>query len=92
MRKPGLWFSAMKAEVEDVTSRHKKECIGCGTLPSGRRLKVVRGTGRHQTVEIRCEACGSGWIMERVQEGRRAIGYLKGVTNVKSIRITKPKG
>jgi hypothetical protein len=92
MRKPGLWFSAMKVEVEDVTDRHKKVCLDCGQLPVGRRLKIVKGSGRHQTVEIRCSSCGEDWLKQKEIEAARARRYLRqdiGAMKVECIRLPK---
>lgn len=75
-RKPGLWFSAMKVEVEEATTRQKKPCCDCGNKPAFRRLVVVRGAGRHSTTEIRCIECGCNWLRLRELEARRAQAYI----------------
>ena len=75
-RKPGLWFSAMKVEVEDVTKAHKKPCNSCGVLPGIRRLKIVRGSGRHQVMEVRCMGCGVKWLRDMREAAKRASRYL----------------
>ena len=89
-RKPGLWFSAQKVEVEDVARAHRKPCLGCGKLPAGRRLKIVRGTGRHQQTDIYCAGCGEQWLNRMEVEASRARRYLRqdiGAMYVDSIRV-----
>jgi len=86
-RKPGLWFSARKIEVEDVTSRQSKGCKDCGKLPTHRRLKVVNGSGRHGVTEIRCVECGEAYLKRMCIEAERAISYLNGPGSVVSVRL-----
>lgn len=74
--KPGLWLPTVKVEVEDVTTRHKKECCDCEGVPAERRLVVRKGSGRHGVTEIRCMECGVEWLESRLGECERAIGYL----------------
>ena len=76
-RKPGLWFSAMRVEVEDVKPAHRKVCCECGLLPLDRRLKIVRGSGRHAQTEIRCILCGLDWFQVKAEELGRAKVYLE---------------
>lgn len=86
-QKPGLWFSQTKAEVEDVNSRMKKECHTCGNLPKRLRLKVTKGSGRHQTTLVFCRGCGAAWIDEFKALAQRAEAYLTGkIGKVASIR------
>ena len=77
-RKPGLWFSATKAEVEQVNIRMSKPCHTCGDVPQGLRLKITKGSGRHQTTMVYCQPCGDGWIDEFKGLAQRAKAYLKG--------------
>jgi hypothetical protein len=83
-RKPGLWFTATKAEIEQVTARMKKTCTECGDLPTQKRLKVVKGSGRHQTVMVFCGPCAKDWILRFKALCRRAVFYLNG--DVESVR------
>lgn len=78
MRKPGLWFSATKVEVEDVKKAHRKGCVSCGLVPTGRRLKVVCGTARAQTTDVYCSPCGQVWIERHKEEADRALASLRG--------------
>lgn len=82
--KPGLWFSTERAEVEDVNQRMRKPCAECGQLPEGKRLKIVKGSGRHQTVLVFCHECGKDWIMRFIAVARRAVHYLDG--EIESVR------
>jgi hypothetical protein len=77
-RKPGLWFSATKIEVQDVKSAHKKKCNGCGCTPVFRRLMVTKGAGRHATTEVFCTNCGFDVLEHKRLEADRAQRYLLG--------------
>jgi len=77
-RKPGLWFSATKVEVQDVKPTHKKKCSGCGCTPVFRRLMVTKGAGRHATTDVLCTTCGEEWLAQKQMEADRAILYLRG--------------
>ena len=77
-RKPGLWFSPTRVEVQDVTARHVKLCSQCGTTPCFRRMMVTSGGGRHAQTSILCVHCGTAWLMQKSQEALRAVRYLEG--------------
>ena len=76
-RKPGLWHSARKVEVEDVKPAHSKKCDVCGVQPTERRLVVTSGSGRHQTKTTLCIDCGVEWLKDRGEEVKRAVDFLK---------------
>lgn len=76
-RKPGLWHSARKVEIETVKKAHRKACHECGKLPSVRRLVITLGSGRHQTKEIYCIHCGFLWLQACRLELVRALKYLE---------------
>lgn len=75
-RKPGLWHSARKVEIENVKPSHSKKCCECGKLPEDRRLVVTNGSGRHQTLQVYCIRCGTAWLQDREEEISRACRYL----------------
>ncbi len=75
-QKPGLWFSSMRAEIEIVSRAHKKVCAACGKRPTVKRLKITKGTGRHQTTLIFCQSCGNDWINDFRDLTERAKDYL----------------
>ena len=75
-RKPGLWLPPTRVEVEAVTARHKKPCSECKCEVEERRLKIVRGTGRHAVTLILCMGCGIDHLRKMGEESRRAIEYL----------------
>ena len=77
-RKPGLWFSAMKIEVQDVKPTHKKKCSQCDSTPVFRRLMVTKGAGRHATTDALCTKCGQDFLLQKQEESSRAILYLEG--------------
>ena len=72
----GLWHSARKVAVEDVTPRMKKPCAACESTPAKRRLSVVSGSGRAQTSLVFCSECGPKWVRERIDEASRTIQRL----------------
>jgi hypothetical protein len=78
--KPGLWFAPTRVEVEEVRKAHRKECSVCGGIPESRRLKVVRGAGRHATTAVYCLAHGVEWLSEFLSQGQRAIIRLESGT------------
>jgi DNA-directed RNA polymerase subunit M/transcription elongation factor TFIIS len=85
--KPGLWFGPMKAEVEYVNARMKKLCSLCGHKPEQLRLKVTKGSGRHQTTTVFCRECGAVWVDEFKVLAHRAKVYLTGgIAKIGSIR------
>lgn len=45
--------------------------------PTGRRLKLTNGSGRHQTILILCQEHGEAWIKAHAVQGRRAVRYLR---------------
>ena len=75
--KPGLWFAPTRVEVEEVRKAHRKECSVCASLPLVRRLKVVRGAGRHATTAVYCITCGVEWVSVFLSQGQRAISRLE---------------
>jgi hypothetical protein len=85
-RKPGLWFTTMKVEVQETKKAHKKRCQACEELPEKRRLVVLRGGGRHSLTSVYCVACGVDYLTDFLCQGERAIKYLEGDPSVRSIR------
>lgn len=85
-RKPGLWFSKMKVEVQTITKRQRLPCFVCGVIPQERRLFVHRGAGRHGWTEVYCIECGVQWFKNKEMEAKRGMYYLLDGTS--SIRFT----
>lgn len=74
----GLFHGPLRIEVENVTTRHKKPCDGCGKPPKGRRLKVTVGGGRAQAISVYCYGCGVVWLGDHRMELDRAVHRLAG--------------
>jgi len=89
--KEGLLHGPLRIEIEDVTLRHKKECLGCGSKPppTERRLKLVGGSGRAAQTSIYCAQCGAAWLVDHVVEVERARSYLAGAEIC--VRLTRQK-
>jgi len=75
-RKPGLWFSKMKVEVQTVKGQHKSPCWVCEEKPKDRRLAVMQGSGRHGWTEVYCIACGLQWLQNKRKEAANAWELL----------------
>jgi DNA-directed RNA polymerase subunit M/transcription elongation factor TFIIS len=81
----GLWFGTMRADIQDVRSAHKKLCEMCGERPTGKRLRVTKGAGRHATTSVFCQQCGNDWINDFRDLLERAKVYLYG-DDIESVR------
>lgn len=74
--KPGLWFGPRKIEVEKVKKAHKTVCCMCRKRPETIRLKVVDGSGKHQTTRMFCAQHGVRFLAAMEQECQRAVKYI----------------
>lgn len=86
--KEGLLHGPLRIEVEDVTTRHKKECAGCAGIPAGRRLKIVSGGGRSAQTSIYCSECGDEWLIDHSGDVTRARTRLVCGSDV-CVRLTE---
>jgi hypothetical protein len=81
-RDPNLWFTALSVRVEPVRKAHKKECVVCGLLPKGKRLRVVVGSARAAVTFIFCREHGATFVNRRIEEALRVIELLRFNTSV----------
>jgi hypothetical protein len=79
-RKPGLWLTGVRIEVEPVKKAHSSKCIACQQTPEigTRRLHVKRGGGRSQVVEVYCDDCGNDYLARTRTEADNALRRLGG--------------
>jgi hypothetical protein len=74
--KPGLVYSQVKVEIEDVKTAHRVPCVACGDLPAQRRLSLQYGSGRSAKTYVFCST-HAGRVLEWFEESaRRARLYL----------------
>jgi tRNA(Ile2) C34 agmatinyltransferase TiaS len=78
-RERGLWAPAVRIDIQDVTRRHKSDCVECGQRPTGRRLQVQVGKGKGLTSIVYCQDCGYRWLEDRQEELDRAMDRLNGM-------------
>lgn len=76
MRKDGLIFPTMKAEIETVRPGHKKGCYICGRLPIGMRLVVTVGSARASETQVFCIEHANTWTNRRIKELHNTLHYL----------------
>ena len=84
--KPGLWFTGLSLDVEQVNPRMKLPCATCGQLPSEKRLRIRQGSGRSQQGAVLCTECAMPFVELLETELDRLQDYLLG-TGIESVRL-----